>query len=148
MGNSFFLFEPFPYSEKKTIYHFSFIISNRPASVRFEIILKCDHLQMCQKFLIITYARIKYAICHIFTKTKTFWYIDPKNFNGLCKMFTISACFLSLILKLCENKLGLSCRGAKMGGAWEQCSQKEIDRIDLGRRIWDKSTPLEINRLL
>ena len=38
-----------------------------------------------------------------------------------------------------------------MGGAWEQCSQKEIDRIDLGRRIWDKSTPLvtiSVNRVI
>ena len=54
-------------------------------------------------------------------------------------------------MKLCKYKLGLSCRGAKRGGAWEQCSQKEIDRIDLGRRIWDKSTPLvtiSVNRVI
>ena len=33
-------------------------------------------------------------------------------------------------------------RGAKRGGAREHCSQKEMDRIDHGRRIWDKSTAL------
>ena len=33
-------------------------------------------------------------------------------------------------------------RGAKKGGAREHCSQKDMDRIDHGRRIWDKSTAL------
>ena len=36
-------------------------------------------------------------------------------------------------------------RGAKRGGALEHCSQKEMDRIDHGRRIWDKSTSLVAN---
>ena len=33
-------------------------------------------------------------------------------------------------------------RGAKRGGAREHSSQKEMDRIDHGRRIWDKCTAL------
>ena len=33
-------------------------------------------------------------------------------------------------------------RGAKRGGAREHCSQKEMDRIDHDRRIWDKSIAL------
>ena len=41
--------------------------------------------------------------------------------------------------------------GAKRGGAWEHCSQKEMDRIDHDRRIWDKSTALvaiSVNRVI
>ena len=42
-------------------------------------------------------------------------------------------------------------RGAKRGGAREHCSHKEMDRIDHGRSIWDKSTALVaivINRVI
>ena len=42
-------------------------------------------------------------------------------------------------------------RGGKSGGAREQCPMKEMDRIDLGRRIWDKSTALVtiyVNRVI
>ena len=33
-------------------------------------------------------------------------------------------------------------RGGKSGGAWEHCSQNEMDRTILGRRIWAKFTAL------
>ena len=40
---------------------------------------------------------------------------------------------------------------AKRVGALEYCSQKEMDGIDHGRRIWDKSTALvafSVNRVI
>ena len=40
--------------------------------------------------------------------------------------------------------MDMDTRGAKRGGAWEQCSQKEMDRIEHSRRIWDKSTACDI----
>ena len=46
------------------------------------------------------------------------------------------------ILQACADIVGLDNRGAKRGGAQEHCSQKEMDRIDHGRRIWDKSLHL------
>ena len=39
-------------------------------------------------------------------------------------------------------------RGGKRGGAREHCSQKEIDRIDHGRRIKDKSTIILVKRVI
>ena len=36
----------------------------------------------------------------------------------------------------------------KRGGAREHCSQKEIDRIDHGRRIKDKSTIILVKRVI
>ena len=38
-------------------------------------------------------------------------------------------------------------RGGKRGGVWEHCSQKEMGRIDPGRRMWDKSTALVTNSI-
>ena len=49
------------------------------------------------------------------------------------------------------DNLTLTTRGAKRGGAREQCSQKEMDRIDHDRRIWDKSTAhvaISVERLI
>ena len=40
--------------------------------------------------------------------------------------------------------MGLLTRGAKRGGAWEHCSQKENDQTILDRRILTKSTALVV----
>ena len=40
------------------------------------------------------------------------------------------------------NESDLDTRGAKRGGAWEHCSQKEMDQTILGRKILAKSTAL------
>ena len=36
-------------------------------------------------------------------------------------------------------------KGGKRGGAWERCSQKEMNRTSLVRRIWAKFTALVAN---
>ena len=46
---------------------------------------------------------------------------------------------------------GTGGRGAKKGGAREHFSQKEMDRMDHDRRIWNKSTALvtiSVNRVI